>query len=38
MYKLPEKIHHYKPREKVIAESKRLKRRAKVLEKRAERF
>ena len=36
--KLPEKLNHYKPREKVIAEDKRLKRKAKVLGKRAEKF
>ena len=36
--KLPEKLHHYKPREKVISEDNRLKRKAKILEKRAEKF
>ena len=36
--KLPENLNHYKPREKVIAEDKRLKRKANALEKRAQKF
>ena len=36
--KLPEKLNHYKPRQKVITEDKRLKRKAKVLERRAGNF